>query len=72
MTKRKQTTRNPLHDHPLMKRGGVHGKNNKAQRQQDRQALKKQWRYSQMVPGLFLANAIEQRVSEGKWITSRF
>ena len=72
MAKAKRKTRNPLHDHPLMKRGGVHGKSNKALRQQDRQALRRQWRYSKVIFGLLLINATEQRVCEGNWSTSRF
>lgn len=71
--KRQRTMRNPLHDHPLMKRGGLHEKSSKAQRQQDKQSLKRQWRYSKMDRGLFLYNATQrvQRVSEGNWFTSR-
>ena len=70
MAKRKNAMRNPLHNHPLMKRGGVHGKTNKAQRQQERQALKRQWRYAKIICGLFLHNATKQSVSEGNGLTS--
>lgn len=36
--------RNPLHDHPLLKKGGKHQKSHKALRQQARQALRQGWR----------------------------
>jgi len=32
---------NPYHDHPLLKKGGIHQKSNKAKRKADKQALKK-------------------------------
>jgi hypothetical protein len=35
--------RNPLHDHPLPRKGGVHAKLRKAERQRDKQALRKAW-----------------------------
>ena len=35
--------RNPLHDAPLLRKGGVHDKSNKARRQQDKAALRKEW-----------------------------
>lgn len=54
--KQKNALRNPLHDHPLMKRGGVHEKTKKAQRQQDKHQLKKLWRYLKVNMGLFLNN----------------
>jgi hypothetical protein len=41
-TKRSRVSRyNPYHDHPLLKKGGVHQKSNKAKRNADKQALKK-------------------------------
>jgi hypothetical protein len=40
MKKRKQNRqRNLLHNHPLLRKGGVHEKSNKAKRRNDRQAL---------------------------------
>lgn len=38
-----QRARNILHDHPLMRKGGVHQKSNKAQRRKDKQNLKRDW-----------------------------
>jgi hypothetical protein len=35
--------RNQLHDHPLMRKGGVHQKSNKALRRAARQALQCKW-----------------------------
>ncbi len=35
--------RNPFHDHPLMRKGGVHEKTNKAKRKGEKQKLKKEW-----------------------------
>ena len=39
----KPRLRNLLHDHPLMRKGGVHEKSNKAKRKQERQKFKKEW-----------------------------
>lgn len=41
--KHKTKARNPLHDHPLMRKGGVHEKSNKAKRKKARQEMKKEW-----------------------------
>ena len=70
---RKNTPRNPYHDHPLMKRGEVHGKTNKARRAKDKRALQREWRYPETDSGPFSSNAArnEQGVSEGNWFTSR-
>lgn len=35
--------RNLMHDHPLMKKGGVHDKTTKAKRRTDKQAMRKAW-----------------------------
>ena len=35
--------RNPLHDHPLMQKGGAHEKPYKTKRSKDKQKLKKEW-----------------------------
>ena len=40
---KKLKTRNPLHGHPLLRKGGVHDKTAKALRKQDRQKLKQEW-----------------------------
>ena len=34
--------RNPLHNHPLLSKGGVHRKTNKAKRQQEKMKMKKE------------------------------
>ena len=44
--KHKPKERNPLHDHPLMAKGGVHEKSKKAKRRTEKQQLKKEWCYS--------------------------
>jgi len=36
-------TRNMLHDHPLLRKGGVHQKTNKVKRRGDKQKLKQDW-----------------------------
>jgi len=41
--KRKSNARNPLHDHPLMRKGGVHEKSDKAKRRNEKQKLKYEW-----------------------------
>ena len=44
MKKRKQNRpRNHLHNHPLLRKGGVHEKTNKAKRRNSRQSLHKAW-----------------------------
>jgi len=35
--------RNPLHDHPLMRKGGVHEKSERSKRRTDKQKLKREW-----------------------------
>jgi len=45
MMKHKPKIRNPLHDHPLMKKGGVHEKSKKTKRRTEKQQLKKEWCY---------------------------
>ena len=71
-TKQKRITRNVLHDHPLMKKGGVHEKTEKAKRQRDKQQLRKSWRNLKVNSGLFSNYAMSKglSVSEGNWITS--
>ena len=41
--------RNPFHDHPLMNKGGVHEKSDKAKRRIDKQNLKNGEWYEQSV-----------------------
>lgn len=44
MMKTKQPKqRNLLHNHPLLGKGGVHGKSKKAERRRDKQVLRKAW-----------------------------
>ena len=45
MMKHKPKVRSPLHDHPLMTKGGVHEKSKKAKRRTEKQQLKKEWCY---------------------------
>jgi len=73
--KQKRVVRNTLHDHPLMRKGGVHEKSTKALRQKEKQKLKNFWRYLKINSTLFLSNAIDKNrkalsVSEGNWLTS--
>ena len=35
--------RNLLHNHPLLSKGGVHGKSNKSKRRLEKAKLKKEW-----------------------------
>ncbi len=35
--------RNPMHDHPLLKKGGMHRKTNKSKRRLDKLTIKKEW-----------------------------
>ena len=43
MSKNKRKLRNTLHDHPLLQKGGVHQKPEKAVRRQEKIKLKKEW-----------------------------
>lgn len=43
MKLKKPKVRNPLHDHPLLKKGGVHEKSKKTLRRNARQQLRKEW-----------------------------
>lgn len=42
-SKRVAKPRNPLHDHPLMRKGGVHEKSDKVKRKAEKQKLKREW-----------------------------
>lgn len=37
------TVRNPLHNHPLLRKGGIHKKTNKALRRKERVDTNKEW-----------------------------
>jgi len=39
----KLSRRNPLHDHPLLSKGGEHRKTNKSKRRLDKVKMKKEW-----------------------------
>ena len=41
--KLKLRRRNPLHNHPLLFKGGVHRKTNKSKRRLDKVKMKKEW-----------------------------
>ena len=41
--KEKLHKRNPLHNHPLLFKGGMHRKTNKSRRREERVMLKKEW-----------------------------
>lgn len=57
MAKRKYhaKARNPFHDHPLMRRGGVHGKSHKATRKSEKQKLRQEWRSQMTLVQCYLA-----------------
>lgn len=59
MSKRKidLKPRNPFHDHPLMRKGGLHEKTNKAKRKGEKQTLRKEWRSLLTLPPMFSENA---------------
>ncbi|MCG7992694.1 MAG: hypothetical protein JAY99_04475 [Candidatus Thiodiazotropha lotti] len=43
MKKKADRARNLLHNHPMLRKGGVHDKSNKAKRRKERQNLRKAW-----------------------------
>ena len=48
MRNRNIKPRNLLHNHPMLRKGGVHEKSNKAKRRSDKQALRKAWFFPSM------------------------
>ncbi len=47
--KHNSKARNRLHNHPLLKKGGVHEKSEKSQRQKEKMKLKKLWSYLNLI-----------------------
>jgi hypothetical protein len=43
MAKKANRSRNLLHNHPMLRKGGVHDKTNKAKRRKEKQTLRKTW-----------------------------
>ncbi|MBT3013731.1 MAG: hypothetical protein KUF77_10250 [Candidatus Thiodiazotropha sp. (ex Lucina aurantia)] len=43
MKNKTRKPRNPLHNHPMLRKGGVHDTTNKAQRRKAKQNLRKAW-----------------------------
>jgi hypothetical protein len=43
MAKKAHRSRNLLHNHPMLRKGGVHDKTNKAKRRKEKQNLHKAW-----------------------------
>ena len=43
MAKPNSKPRNPFHNHPLLRKGRVHEKTNKAKRKGEKQELRKEW-----------------------------
>ncbi len=43
MKKNANRSRNLLHNHPMLRKGGVHDKSNKAKRRKEKQNLRKAW-----------------------------
>ncbi|MBV2091389.1 MAG: hypothetical protein KUF72_10905 [Candidatus Thiodiazotropha sp. (ex Ctena orbiculata)] len=43
MKKTANRSRNLLHNHPMLRKGGVHDKSNKAKRRKEKQNLRKVW-----------------------------
>ncbi|MEJ2620044.1 MAG: hypothetical protein P8163_07215 [Candidatus Thiodiazotropha sp.] len=43
MAKKANRPRNLLHNHPMLRKGGVHDKPNKAKRRKEKQNLRKAW-----------------------------
>ncbi len=63
MSKRGNKTRNLLHNHPLLRKGGMHEKSRKAKRRSDKQALRKAWFYSSMcIAGVCIFANVDSRV----------
>jgi hypothetical protein len=56
--------RNPFHDHPLLRKGGVHERTEKAKRKQAKQKFKKEWDCSIT----FFVSVIQQYHFYKKWL----
>lgn len=50
--------RNPFHNHPLMKKGGVHERSDKSKRRIEKQKLKNGEWYEQSVNNMYFVHAI--------------
>lgn len=53
--------RNPLHNNPLMRKGGVHEKTKKTKRRLDKQKLRNEWR--SLI--IFILSVIKESHSKG-------
>jgi len=57
MKKRKSNVRNPFYNHPLMRKGDVHEKSNKAKRKSEKQKFQKEWCCLSVMKQVFLNNS---------------
>ena len=60
MTDNSKNLRNPLHNHPLMRKGGVHQKPDKAKRQHEKHKIRKEWGCLMALLSLLLNNPVQR------------
>jgi len=54
----KLSRRNPMHDHPLLRKGGAHRKTNKSKRRLDKVKVKKEWLPKNIFTTIYFSEAI--------------
>lgn len=60
MTDKSKKLRNPFHNHPLMRKGGIHQKLDKAKRQHEKQKIRKEWACLMALLSLLLNNSVQR------------
>ena len=58
--KKRSKPRNPLHDHPLLRRGALHEKSSKAKRMDEKRKMKKEWCLLMTFKLVLLVNVAQQ------------
>ena len=54
----KLSRRNPMHDHPLLSKGGAHCKTNKSKRCLDKVKIKKEWLPQNIFTAVYFGESI--------------
>lgn len=60
MTDKSKKLRNPFHNHPLMRKGGIHQKSDKAKRQHEKQKIRNEWGCLMALLSLLLNNSVQR------------
>lgn len=60
MTDKSKKLRNPFHNHPLMRKGGIHQKSDKVKRQHEKQKIRKERGCLMALLSLLLNNSVQR------------